>query len=270
MTADLKPTVESFEAGRRLRQTRERQRLTLKRVEELSELIAAHFQNSEFAVPSSRLSDMETKGVVPSIFRLHSLARIYRISPEKILEWYGVLRAEIFELKLPEAPLSRIAHVETTDPSIVPITLDPSLDWNEGFDVARVIEQWGAVPFSVLKKFQDRDFLYGYVGSEDFGMDPILPPGSFVQIDPAKNRVVKAGWQSDYDRPIYAVETRAGLYFSWCSVVDRKLILEAHPLSKVEIRIFKLDEADVLGQVVGAAIRVGGQKSLFSIVRERR
>ena len=270
MTADLKPTVESFEAGRRLRQTREHQKFTLKRVEELSELIAEHFQNNEFAIPSSRLSDMETKGVVPSIFRVHSLARIYRLSPDKILEWYGVLRSEIFDLKIPEAPLSRVAHVETSDAAEVPLALDPSIDWNESFDIVRIIEQWGAVPFSLLKKFQGRDFLYGYVGSEEFAMDPILPPGAFVQIDPSKTRITRSGWQTEYDRPIYAVETRTGLYFSWCSVVDRKLILESHPLSKVEIRILKLDEADVLGQVVGAAIRVGGRGSLFSIVRERQ
>jgi hypothetical protein len=100
-------------------------------------------------------------------------------------------------------------------------------------------------------------FLYGYIGTEDLTMYPILPPGSFVQVDPARNRVRKALWRSDYDRPIYFIETREGYLCGWCLVRDGRLIVQPHPMSPCEVRILKLhQEAEVMGQVVGAAIRL--------------
>jgi len=47
-------------------------------VESASVQIAQKFDNEEFAIPPSRLSDIETKGIVPSIYRLYALAAIYR------------------------------------------------------------------------------------------------------------------------------------------------------------------------------------------------
>lgn len=269
MSVEVNPNVEGFEAGRRLRQTRERQGFTLKRVEELTEFLAKYFNNPEFSVPSSRLSDIETKGVVPSIYRLHALARIYRLNPDHVLEWYGIPRTEIADVALPESPVGRFAHIAFPDAPVVPMHLDPLLKWESNFEVARVIEQWGAVPFAVLQRFQRTNYLYAYVGLEDYRMSPILPPGSFVQIDPSKTRISRSGWNNDYERPVYAIDTREGLLFSWCSIVERRLLLESHPLSKCEIEILKVDEVDILGQVVGAAIRLGGQASSLSIVRER-
>jgi transcriptional regulator with XRE-family HTH domain len=269
MEIDTRPTVEWFEAGRRMRQLRERQGFTLKRVEELSEILARHFHNAEFAVPSSRLSDMEIKGVVPSIYRLHSLARIYRVRPEKILAWYGINRSEIDALDVPGSPLGRLAEFDPPEAAVVPTAVDPVFNWNGNFDVGRIVEQWGALPYAMLQRFQDKDYLYGYVGSDDDSMSPILPAGSFVQIDPTKTRIDRMGWTNDYDRPIFAVETRAGLFFNWCSVVDRRVILESHPLAKAAVKILKMEEVDILGQVVGAAIRYGGRSSLLSIVRGR-
>ena len=43
-----------------------------------------------FAIPPSRLSDIETKGVIPSIFRLYSFAAIYRREYRELLSFYGL------------------------------------------------------------------------------------------------------------------------------------------------------------------------------------
>ena len=66
------------EAGQKLKRIRERLGLTYRDVEEASARIAEANQNDEFVVALSRLSDIETKGVVPNIFRLYSFAVIYR------------------------------------------------------------------------------------------------------------------------------------------------------------------------------------------------
>ena len=39
-----------------------------------------------------------------------------------------------------------------------------------------------------LELFADDRYTYGYIGSEDFTMYPILPPGSFVQVDKRRTR----------------------------------------------------------------------------------
>ena len=89
-------------------------------------------------------------------------------------------------------------------------------------------------------------------------MYPILPPGSFVQVDQSKNRVQRGSWRSDYDRPIYFLETRDEYICSWCSMKDARIVIQPHPLSPCEIRIMRWpQEAEVIGQVIGAAIRVG-------------
>ena len=79
-----------FAAGANLRGLSERLGLTMREVESASVRIAERHGNDEFAVTPSRLSDIETKGSVPSIFRLYSLAMIYRCDVREILAWYGI------------------------------------------------------------------------------------------------------------------------------------------------------------------------------------
>jgi len=59
-------------------------------VEAVSIRLAEKRGNAEFVISPSRLSDIETKGLVPSIYRLYSLAIIYRQDLRQILTWYGI------------------------------------------------------------------------------------------------------------------------------------------------------------------------------------
>jgi len=77
-------------AGNNLRVVREKLGLTMRDVETASEAIARARGNEEFFVPISRLTDFETRGVIPSIYRLSSLATVYRIQPREIFSMYGV------------------------------------------------------------------------------------------------------------------------------------------------------------------------------------
>jgi hypothetical protein len=108
----------------------------------------------------------------------------------------------------------------------------------------------------------DQRFRYGFVGYEDFTMYPILRPGSFVQIDPRKCSVAAVAeqaeaQQSEYERPIYFVRTPQGLVCSWCSIHGGQLVLEPRALS-LPVRHFRFpEEVEVIGQVVGVAMRLG-------------
>jgi hypothetical protein len=108
-----------------------------------------------------------------------------------------------------------------------------------------------------LSQLADSKYTYGYVGTEDWTMYPLILPGSFVQIDEARNKVRDEVWRSEYERPIYFVETREGYLCGWCSLHRETLIVQGHPLSPATVRIFRHpQEAEVVGQVVGVAMQL--------------
>ena len=74
-------------AGKSLRTLREKLGLTMRDVEHSSALIAERYHNEEFSIPPSRLSDIETKGILPSIYRLYTLSVIYRRDLRELMTW---------------------------------------------------------------------------------------------------------------------------------------------------------------------------------------
>jgi transcriptional regulator with XRE-family HTH domain len=251
--------------GQNLRLLREQLGLTMRDVETASARIATKRRNSEFAITPSRLSDLETKGVVPSIYRLYSLSVIYRRDVRELLQWYDVdlnMMAGDLDVAFPRKShvseaLSNLSAVQ------IPVKLDPAFDPRKTANFGRMVEQWGMVPLAYLAQFASCQYTYGYVGSEDLTMYPILPPGSFVQVDESKNRVAEGGWRSEYERPIYFVETRNGHICCWCTMEREEIILQPHPLSPVTARVLRYpQEADIIGQVVGVAIRLGEWRPL--------
>ena len=246
--------------GHKLRALREGLGYRMRDVELASSQIARRFDNEEFAIPPSRLSDIETKAIVPSIFRLYSLAAIYRRQYRELLGWYGIeldaIPADInlgrpHKSHLSEA-LHNISHVQ------LPVKLDPGFSLQKTTNLKRVIEQWGVIPLAHLSMFAEDRYTYGYIGTEDFTMYPILPPGSFIQVDEAKSKVSEGSWRSEFERPIYFVEMRDGFTCCWCTIKRDTIILQPHPLSPANVRVLRYpQEAEILGQVVGVAMRLG-------------
>jgi transcriptional regulator with XRE-family HTH domain len=258
--AEFSQEAVALAGGKRLRDLRERMGLTLRAVEDASALLVEAFGNPEFSIPPSRLSDIETKGILPSIYRVHALALIYRISREEILGWYGVPSGSASPISLPNAPRTHLIDKPQVRKEKVnlPYRLDPAFDERKTVDFGRFVQQWGSVPMKFIEEMAQGNYVYGYIGSEDLTMYPILPPGSFVQVDPSRNRVRKGVWRSDYERPIYFLETREEYLCGWCMIKEGRIIVQPHPMSPCELRILRLSqEAEVIGQVIGAAIRLG-------------
>jgi transcriptional regulator with XRE-family HTH domain len=252
--------IGNLAAGSNLRTVRERLGLTMREVESASARIADRHGNDEFSVSPSRLSDIETKGLVPSIFRIYSLAIIYHCDLREVLSWYGIdisLSAADLGLNLP--PRSHVTETLQGASAIeIPTRLDPAFDPRRSASLSRMVEQWGSVPLAYLAKFSGEKYTYGYIGSEDFTMYPLLPPGTFLQVDESRNKIVAGMWRSEYERPIYFVETREGYTCSWCSLKGDQIILQPHPLSPAAVRVMRHpQEAEVLGRVVGVALKLG-------------
>jgi transcriptional regulator with XRE-family HTH domain len=242
-----------------LRMLREKLGLTMRDVESASERIAKRRDNEEYLIPISRLSDFETKGVIPSIYRLYSLAAIYRSDLRTIISCYGVdLEVSLADLETATPTQSHLTDA-LSKPQIVqmPLHLDPGFDPRRTLNLGRMVEKWGAVPFVYLERLSKLEFTYGYVGTEDLTMYPILPPGTFIQVDESRNRVRRGGWGSEYERPIYLVETREGHSCCWCTLGREQTILQSHPLSPVPPKVFPNSEVEIVGQVVGVAMRLG-------------
>src|SRR5437868_4407218 len=255
-------------AGLNLRALRERFGLTMRELESACARIAERHGNDEFAVSPSRLSDIETKGLVPIIFRLYSLSIVYRCDVREVLSWYGIdlsLSAADLHLNLP--PRSHLAETLQGAATVeIPTRLDPGFDPRRSTNLSRMVGQWGLVPLACLAKFSSDKYTYGYIGSEDFTMYPLLPPGTFLQVDESRNKIVPGMWRSEYERPIYFVETREGYTCSWCSLKGEHIILQPHSLSPVAVRMLRHpQEAEVIGRVVGIALKLGEWQPVESL-----
>jgi transcriptional regulator with XRE-family HTH domain len=246
--------------GQRLRTLRESLRLTLRDVETLSYRIAAEHQRPEFAMPFSRLFAIEAKGVVPNIYRLYSLSAIYGFEFGELLGWYGVdLRDIPSDLKVCDVPQTRRLEHDYRSQSIrIPVEIDPAFNAENTTNLTMLIRKWGAVPFAYLESLSRQEFIHAYVGSKDYTMHPLIPPGSFLQVDESRSKIENRAWKSEQERPIYFVETRRdGFRVGWCSLSDRNLSVHPHPLSPTSVKSYlHPQDAEIVGQVVAVSMRL--------------
>lgn len=248
-----------FSAGKKLRELREQIGMTLREVEEASTRLAEVRGIEDYIMNPSRLSDIETKGIVPSIYRLYALSVIYRADFSEIIKLYGVdIGSTAADLALfRPAKTHRLEIIGSQGSVNIPVKLDPGFDLRSTTNLGRMIENWGVVPLQYLQELGKQKYTYGYIGAEDFTMYPLLLPGSFIQIDEERSRVQEGGWRSEIERPIYFVETRDGFLCCWCYIRPGEIVLQPHPLSPVAPRVLKHpQEAEVIGQVVGVAMRL--------------
>lgn len=248
------------EPGARLRNLRVQLRLRYRDVEEASQRIANVYANDEFVVGLSRLADIEHKGTVPSVYRLYSLCAIYGIDISTVLEWYGI---ELGRLGFDTAQLSleqtRPVNLKFPGKTLVdfPSEMDPALDLKKTSYLSRHIRRWGKLPLAVFGALDLRRYRYGFIGTEDWSMHPILAPGSFVQIDENRRKIQAGGWQSEYTRPIYFLELRDGYRCGWCAVRKGMLVLQTHSAFEAGPDVFRFPgEVEVVGQVIAVAMRL--------------
>jgi transcriptional regulator with XRE-family HTH domain len=171
------------DAGQKLKRARERLNLRYRDVEQASLKIAERRQTEEFAIALSRLSDIENKGTVPTIYRLYSLCAIYRLDIAEVLEWYGVDLA-VLPADAATIPLES-THLLGFGPGIygdaqVPLVVDQGVDLSKTTYLSRAIRRWGKLPLSLLNAVDLKHHRYAFVGSEDWSMYPIIQPGALI------------------------------------------------------------------------------------------
>lgn len=248
-------------AGQELKELRLRLGMTTRDVTDLSQKVVASEGNEEFRVSNPWLSEIENSQSIPSIYKLYSLSVIYHVKFGDLLRLYGVDTTKInrlqTEIPLPQTHLTSVEVFDDTGTITFPIRFDQGFDKAKTNLLSRMVEIWGEVPIGVIRHLDVRHSMYGYIGSEDRTLHPLLRAGSFVQIDASIKKILTIKWQTEYDRPIYFVELRDGYACSWCELQGSQLILIPHPLSGCAIRQFKYEaEAEIMGRVTGLAMRI--------------
>jgi transcriptional regulator with XRE-family HTH domain len=241
--------------GEKLKQVRERLKLTYRDVAEASQALARRRSSEEFTIALSRLADIENKGTVPTIYRLYSLCAIYRLEPREVLGWYGVplddLPSDALTIGLDETHAIGFSADAT---ATLPQSIDREIDVNKTTFLSHLARRWGKIPLNFLAGLDIRHYRYGLIGLEDWSMSPVIQPGAMVLIDQNRRRIAQSGWTNQHDRPVYFLEHRGGYLCGWCALAEDRLIVLPHPASQQAPAIFDPAEIDVVGQVIGVGM----------------
>jgi transcriptional regulator with XRE-family HTH domain len=252
----------SFEAGKRLRAKRERLHLSIRRVAKISQKIAEEKNDPAFFVPHNWISDLENGKSKPRLAKFHSLSLIYDCDINEILALFGLNIVDLGkERRLVTLPQTHLSGLPLAKPEPIAATssqLSVKLPLERTNLVQRLFQDLGEMTLFLAQQAGPQDLLYGYVGTDDYTLDPIIRPGAFVQIDPQQNKVTKDMWPSEHERPVYFVELRDNRYAcSWCELEGNHLLLVPSPNSPVPIRHLRYpQDAEIVGRVVGFAHRI--------------
>ena len=248
-------------ASEQLREIRNRLGISMRDVEELSRKIADEEGNDEYFVSNPWLTQIENRETYPSIYKLYSIAVIYRIKFTDLLLLYGIDLEKIGKhqstCQLPQTHVTRLEVYDEQRPIQFPVRFDPGFSMDKTNLLSRMVEIWGEIPISLIRHLDLRRSLFGYIGLNDYSLYPILRPGAFVQIDNRRTKIQPPPWRDEYHRPIYFVELRDGYACTWCELKNKTLFLVPHPLSGYGIRQFAYPEdAGIIGRVTGIAMQI--------------
>jgi transcriptional regulator with XRE-family HTH domain len=240
--------------GERLRSARESLRLTLREVETMSSRLALQHQEARFTVSFIRLFRIESKGLIPTIHTIYSLALAYRKDCREIMNWYGVNIGTLDkDLRANGIPVTHRLESDLCARLERRMSKTPV-----GLNATSLLppKNSAADRFDLLEVGRGEHFIYAYVGTEDYTMYPLIRPGSFLQVAESGSAIAHGSWRSEFEKPIYLVETRNdGLRVGWCSMADSILTIQPHPLSPTIVKSYRHPrDAEIIGQVVAVTM----------------
>lgn len=257
----------SLEAGKRLRAVRERLGLTTRDVERLSDLIATEKNDQAFSLSHNWLSEVENGKFRPRLAKLYALCLVYKYDINEMLGLFGLntldLAIERGIVALPNTHLvspllPQIESLGLPMPQLPPSRFPTKVALEQTNLLPRIFESLGEMPLFLLQHGARRDLLYGYIGTKDYTLEPVIHAGSLVQIDPRQNKVIKRMWASEHQRPVYFLELHDNRYAcGWCELDGDRLLLVPSPLSPAQTRQLRYPhDAEIVGRVTGVAMQI--------------
>ena len=254
------PAKPNPSAGERLKALRESLGLTTRDVEEKSDQIARENHSRAYYISHTWVTEIEHGKFTPSIYKLYSLGAIYHVSYTEVLSCFGLPLSELARYRtsigVPKTHLFGETEAGSEKVSL-PVQFKPEFRLEKANLLARVVEKWDQVPVGFLQHLDLHKSVYGYIGLEDYTLYPLIRPGSLVQIDANQRKIGAEEWKTEFERPIYFVELRAGYVCSWCQVDRGQLMIIPHPHSRQDVRRFDYpSQAEIVGRVTGVAMRI--------------
>jgi transcriptional regulator with XRE-family HTH domain len=238
--------------GARLRMIRRQWRLSLREVEQRSRSIAQERGDLSFHVSAGWLARLESDGHELTVNKLISLAEIYSISLDQLLGSNYPGNGEPLTIGQRPGPSSTTLPMEDSRKSQANHLLSGTQFPDQSPDETSLLATENAPSPTPYRR--------GIIGRLDLTLDPMIPPGSIVQID-TTNRAISSrrNWTHEFQRPAYFLRIREGYACGWCEL-DRNsewLTLIPHPLSPASSRRWKYrEEIENLGRVIAVVIRL--------------
>jgi transcriptional regulator with XRE-family HTH domain len=245
------------EAGRRLREARERLGLSIREVERLSRRLAEKRQNQEYYISHAWLSEIERGELPPGIYKIFTLVTLYQLRLDEVLGFFRVSLADISREQLGQ-PLPRTHLMEAREAQEPRSPGSLSQARLEKTDLlSRMFSGFRGLAADLFPESLSPSAVYGYIGTRDLTLFPLIRPGSFVQIDPTQRRIERRPWLSVFDRPIYFIELRDAYVCSWCQERQGSLLLIPYPQSPSPVREVRYPaDASVIGRVTAVNMRI--------------
>jgi transcriptional regulator with XRE-family HTH domain len=242
-----------MQAGSCLRQVREKLGLTYRDVEQSSFELASKHGRPEFVIRISRLADIENGGVTPTLHKLYTLCALYKLDIFEVCQWYQIPFDE--HLRDGFACSAKKTHLGQPPYRLhLPLKFDPAFDSRKTSSLTRMVESWRDFEGALMDGTKYR---YGFVGTDDTWMDPLVRPGSLLLIDPLRKTIEAGPFRNEFERPIYFLELRCGCQCSWVTVDQDRVVLHPYGLSARAPQFYRWpDDVDVIGRVAGVAMRL--------------
>src|SRR5260370_31362137 len=90
----------------------------------------------------------------------------------------------------------------------IEMKFDSAFDPRRTEFLSRMVEKGS--PFEAVLTNGHSHQIYGYIGTSDRRMMPLLRPGSIVLVDASVHKIDDGDWTTEHDRPMYFVEVRHG------------------------------------------------------------
>jgi transcriptional regulator with XRE-family HTH domain len=238
--------------GAVLRTIRQQWRLSLREVEERSLHFAQEFGNQSYQISASWLARLEREEHELTVNKLIALAVIYNLPPEQLLRSMYSADTRRVPIEQPATPNAAILLTEALLQKQARYLLPDAPLSHQPPDETTLL----AAENSLLRG----PYRLGIIGNRDRTLNPMIPPGSFVQIDTQERTISsRRDWTHEFQRPIYFLVTGDGYVCGWCELDNASewLTLIPHPLSTISSRRWRYrKEIESIGRVALVAVRL--------------
>lgn len=228
-------------AGQKLKNLRNQRNITVREVEQASRRIADAKRDKRFCISNGWLAQLENGISEPSICKLFSLSVIYHADFLDLVSLYNV---DVDDKE---------KYEPVANPHLTQLIAEKSNGNTGAQPLTNLIPNFEMLSAQQLTEdAQQANTVYGYLGSADFTMYPMIRPGALLKIDTNQNTLTTVASPNEFERPIFFIELRNAYACGWCELQGNQLLIIPHPSSPASVRRFIYPrEAEIVGRVIG-------------------